>query len=135
MSPMAPFGDRARGLKADSAWMTARTKSALSACWLALASMRSSKTAARADPGFVVAYDVALVEVLASVVAATVFGAPARPKTRYVLAAGSRGWSDTMSRPDASVHEYSWACASEGVSAQSAAAMRTGRTIFPWKVN
>src|SRR6266542_1707160 len=38
-------------------------------------------------------------------------------------------------RPAASRHEYSCACASEGVSTQSAAAIRVFRSIFPFELN
>ena len=45
MSPMAPLGDRARGLKADSTWMTARTRSALTPAAAACSSMSGSNRA------------------------------------------------------------------------------------------
>src|SRR6476646_9523563 len=47
-----------------------------------------------------------------------------------VLAAGSCGRSEMIRRPDPSFHEYSWACASDGVNAHSTAASRTLRAIF-----
>src|SRR6478672_5422354 len=119
MRPMAPLAERARGLNADSAWMTARTKSGLSAWALACSRINSSYTAAFVDAGLVARND----------------AVPALPKTRYVLAAGSRGWSEMINRPLASFHEYNCACASAGVSAQNRAARRTDLGIFPCQLS
>ena len=44
ISPIAPFGDSARGLKPDSTWMTARTSSGRSDCRVACSWISGSKS-------------------------------------------------------------------------------------------
>jgi hypothetical protein len=54
ISPIAPFDDTARGLNADSAWISARTRSGLTTFLAACSSIRSLYSVARVLKGLVV---------------------------------------------------------------------------------
>src|SRR3982751_3798801 len=123
ISALAPLMERARGLNADSAWITARTKSGLSACRVECSTTRSSYWAERRLNTAFVVRKLEVPGAGAAIAAAVACIAGAA--TSYVFADGSFGLSESTRLPAPSRQAYIWACATEGVSAQSAAASRT----------